>query len=143
MQTGLAFTTADDGGVAVWSEPDDWKMSMRDDLSSAIPAIRTIGIGRLRVGLRALTRFERVHPSEPHWYLAFLAANVRLRGRGYGTALMAPMLERADREGLPCYLESSKPENLPFYNRFGFEVTSEFRIDEDAPPMWAMWRDPR
>ena len=42
-----------------------------------------------------------------------------------------------------AYLESSKEENLPFYNRFGFQVTEELTLGAGAPPMWAMWRDPR
>lgn len=142
VRAGLAFTTPDDGGVAVWSEPGNWKLSWREELTSAIPAVRTIGFGRLRAAFSALTRFDRLHPDEPHWYLAFLAANAKRRGRGYGSALITPMLERADAEGLPCYLESSKPENLPFYNRFGFEVIDEFHIGDDSPPMWAMWREP-
>lgn len=143
IRAGLGFTTADDGGVAVWSAPDAWRTSLRDALPMAIPALRTIGVRRVRTGIRALGRIEALHPAEPHWYLGFLAANAHRRGRGYGSALIAPMLERADDEAMPCYLESSKEENLPFYHRFGFEVTREFRIGEDSPPMWAMWREPR
>lgn len=143
VQAGLAFTTTDDGGVAVWSAPNRWKMTWRENLNGLLPSLRTIGPRRIGPGLKALARFDQMHPREPHWYLEFLAANARMRGRGYGSALITPMLERADDEGIACYLESSKRENLPFYNRFGFEVTSEFHVGDDSPPMWAMWREAR
>lgn len=143
VEAGLAYTTADRGGAAIWSAPNQWKMTARDNLRSIVPSARTIGLSRLRAGIEALGRIDELHPREPHWYLEFLAAHVDRRGQGYGSALIQPMLSRCDSEGLPAYLESSKAENLPFYRRFGFEVTTEFRIGDDSPPMWAMWRDPR
>jgi predicted N-acetyltransferase YhbS len=42
--------------------------------------------------------------------------------RRLGSRLVEPILERPDRDGLPCRLETSDPANVPFYRRFGFEV---------------------
>jgi hypothetical protein len=36
--------------------------------------------------------------------------------------LMRPIIERSDRDGLPCHLETADPANVAFYRRFGFEV---------------------
>jgi hypothetical protein len=58
-----------------------------------------------------------------------------------GSALVSPVLVRCDREGLGAYLESSKPANVPYYERFGSSVIG--RIDlPSGPPVWPMWRDP-
>ena len=70
-----------------------------------------------------------------------IGALVGLTGMG-GGSLMTPVLERCDRAGLGAYLESSKPENLPYYERFGFRVTGQFDMPK-GPPMWPMWRDPQ
>ena len=41
---------------------------------------------------------------------------------------MRHALARVDREQALAYLEASKPQNVPFYQRYGFEVTGEIQI---------------
>jgi ribosomal protein S18 acetylase RimI-like enzyme len=84
----------------------------------------------------------RHHPHERHWYLPVLGTDPAHQGRGVGSALLTPVLARADAEGLPVYLESSKEKNIPFYRRHGFEVVSTIRL-EDGPAIWPMLRTPR
>ena len=74
-----------------------------------------------------------------------LAMGIRapdVRGGGFGHALMTSRLDKCDREGAPAYLESSKESNVPYYMRFGFEVTGELTIPDGGPTMWQMWRRP-
>ena len=56
---------------------------------------------------------------------------------------MRSRLDRCDAEDAPAYLENSKPENGPYYLRFGFEVTGEIKLPDGGPSMWPMWRAPR
>ena len=56
---------------------------------------------------------------------------------------MRSRLDRVDAEHAPAYLESSKPENVPYYQRFGFELTSEIVLPRGPPTLWPMWRPPR
>ena len=49
----------------------------------------------------------------------------------------------ADLASMPAYLESSKPENVPIYRSVGFEVTKELKARDDAPVLYAMWREPK
>jgi GNAT superfamily N-acetyltransferase len=79
------------------------------------------------------------HPHEPHWYLNTLSIHPDRQRQGYGSALIAPGLERADADGLPCYLETQRQSNIPFYARFGFELQEEISL-LDSPPLWTMWR---
>jgi hypothetical protein len=55
---------------------------------------------------------------------------------------MNSRLDRCDAEGAPAYLESSNADNIPYYNRYGFDVTGEIVIP-DGPSLWPMWRQPR
>ena len=83
------------------------------------------------------------HPEEPHWYLAVIGSDPTVRSKGYGHALMHSRLERCDAEYAPAYLESSNPDNVPYYTRFGFEVTSEIVLPSGGPTIWPMWREAR
>ncbi|MFD4656797.1 GNAT family N-acetyltransferase [Kitasatospora sp. NPDC058444] len=79
-------------------------------------------------------------PQEPHWYLAVIGAEPATQGQGQGGALLRSGLAKADADGLPVYLESSKKENLALYGHFGFEVLEEVRLPEDGPELWVMRR---
>lgn len=79
---------------------------------------------------------------EPHWYLALLGCDPLWQGRGVGTALLEPVLDRADKEGTCAYLETQKVENIAWYGRRGFKVVKELEVP-GCPTMWAMLREPR
>ncbi|MFK8844025.1 GNAT family N-acetyltransferase [Streptomyces sp. Ac-502] len=82
-------------------------------------------------------------PQEPHWYLAVIGADPAAQGQGHGAALLRSGLAQADAAGLPVYLESSKPSNVPVYEHFGFVVREEVQLPGGGPALWAMRRDPR
>jgi ribosomal protein S18 acetylase RimI-like enzyme len=71
---------------------------------------------------RVFAQMEIHHPSEPCWYLPLIGVDPRCQGRGYGSALLRYALEQCDRDGMPAYLESSNPRNIPLYQRHGFEI---------------------
>jgi GNAT superfamily N-acetyltransferase len=92
--------------------------------------------------LRAPAATESDHPAEPHYYLPVVGVEPERRGRGLGTVLMRPVLERCDDEKLPAYLEATSPRNRALYERHGFEVTEQFSVGPGLPPAWRMWRTP-
>jgi GNAT superfamily N-acetyltransferase len=141
LRLNSVWTTADHAGAAVWAPPGHWRIGAREMIRHALPLMRAFGRHAPRA-MRALSTVERLHPHEPHWYLAILGTAPRHQGKGVGSALLAPALERCDTEGLPAYLESSKESNIPFYRRHGFEVTGEIHLP-GGPPLWPMWRTPR
>jgi GNAT superfamily N-acetyltransferase len=82
------------------------------------------------------------HPVAPHHYLFLLGTRPQWQGRGLGSALMAPVLQRCDRDRVPAYLEATSERNVPLYLRHGFEVTAEIQIP-GGPTIWPMWRAPK
>ena len=139
---GTVYTTAELSGGAVWRAPNRWKVPTRQLLPDLPALVWALG-RRLPVGMATLQTLERHHPTEPHWYLEILGTEPAEQGKGIGSALMAPVLERCDSEGLPAYLESSKERNVPYYERHGFRVTGELGLPKGGPPLWCMWREPR
>ena len=134
------YTTDGWHGGALWNPPGTWRTTLAGQLRLAPAMVGHLGT-RLPRALKAFSLIEKHHPHAPHWYLLTLGTEPRLQGRGIGSALMAPVLERCDREGVPAYLESSKESNIPFYKRHGFEVTGQVDLP-GGPSMWPMWREP-
>jgi GNAT superfamily N-acetyltransferase len=85
---------------------------------------------------------EEKHPVELHYYLFLLGTMPEWQGRGLGSSLMTPVLEKCDRDRVPAYLEATSERNKQLYLRHGFEVTDEIPLP-DGPTMWPMWRSPR
>ena len=65
-----------------------------------------------------------------------------LQGKGVGTALMQPTLERADSAGLPAYIEASTERSAALYERLGFVHLGAYELPEGGPPVWPMRRPP-
>jgi GNAT superfamily N-acetyltransferase len=139
---GEVYVTDALEGAALWDPPGHWRVPARRIATSLPRAVAIFG-RRLVRNLGVLRDIERAHPREPHYYLAVLGTDPQHQGRGIATALMAPVLEQADREGAGAYLESSKQSNLAFYARFGFVVTGEYVFRGGGATVWFMWRDPR
>jgi ribosomal protein S18 acetylase RimI-like enzyme len=128
-------------GAAVWSPPGRWRPPASVLIRSGPAFLRAIG-GRLRAAVNLMGVVERKHPKEPHYYLSTLGTEPDAQRKGVGSALLRPVLDRCDEEGLPAYLESSKEVNVPYYRRHGFEVTEEVTVP-GGPTLWLMWREPQ
>ena len=79
-------------------------------------------------------------PSAPHWHLGPVAVDTHLQGTGIGTQLMKAFATQMDAAGTTAYLETDKPTNVRFYQRFGFEVVAEQEVI--GVPNWFMLRAP-
>jgi ribosomal protein S18 acetylase RimI-like enzyme len=134
------------GGAALWDPPGQWKTSRIDELRAMPTLLLTFGAS-LRRGLEVEELMKEAHPEEPHWYLAVIGSDPTVRGKGFGQALMRSRLDRCDAEHAPAYLESSNPDNVPYYERFGFEVTGEIELPSrdgnPGPSLVPMWRPAR
>lgn len=146
LRHGATEATGRGGGTeaaALWDPPGHWHIPLRRQAAQGAPLVRILGT-RTPATLRALGAIEKHHPKEPHWYLAVLGTDPPAQGNGLGAALLRSRLDRCDAEGLPSYLESSKEQNVPYYERFGFRVTRELTLPgKGCPPVWLMWREPR
>jgi ribosomal protein S18 acetylase RimI-like enzyme len=144
---GVEVAPNGDGiGAALWDPPGQWQTSRIDELR-AMPGLLLAFGASLRRGLEVEELMKEAHPEEPHWYLAVIGSDPTVRGKGFGQALMRSRLDRCDAEHAPAYLESSNPDNVPYYERFGFEVTGEIKLPSrdgnPGPSLVPMWRPPR
>lgn len=135
---------AGDAGATMWLLPGarkDMSAWAMVDIGQAM--VRHAGIGAPRRGLRAEAGMNLKRPAEPHAYLYTIGVHSSGQGKGIGRQLLAPMLDACDRAGLPAYLENSNPRNHSFYAGHGFAHVEHFEPVRGAPPLEAMWREPR
>ena len=129
--------------VAIWEPPHQVKHSFFTLVRSGLMA------APLRLGLpayrrrRALGRLlAELDPPQPCWYLDTIGVEPSDQRTGLGTAMISTMLLKIDEQPLPSFLDTSAPENLGYYERFGFRVTAESRLPNGLP-LWGMTRPPR
>lgn len=135
---GRVLTTGDFRGANLELPPGGWEMGV--PLSAAIGFVRALGL-RLPRARRLQSIFESSHLQEPHYYIRYLGVATRFQGRGLGTALLRPTLDRCDAEGVAAYLEASTERSAALYERLGFVHLGELRVP-DGPRFWPMRRPP-
>jgi len=145
---GEVYTTPALEGVACWLPPGN--------TTPLFSRLARIGIRDARLGLElGWAGFRRYMVMEAyvdaahkqcapgrHWYLWAIGVDPACQGQGIGGMLMQPVLARADAGGLPCYLETSKETNVPFYRKYGFTVVSEGVVPKSDLRVWTMLRKP-
>lgn len=62
-------------------------------------------------------------------YLWFIGVDPDQQHRGIGSALLGEIIADASNRNLPVYLETSTRRNLPWYERFDFEVYDQLVLD--------------
>jgi ribosomal protein S18 acetylase RimI-like enzyme len=134
---GRAWTSPELAGAALSLPPGAWHASPR----VAVLQAGCFGVHLHRAaGILAL--MERHHIREPHYYFAYIGVAPDAQGKGLGSTLMGPTLERCDEYGLPAYLEASSERNAALYERLGFELERELRF-AGSPPLRLMVRRAR
>jgi ribosomal protein S18 acetylase RimI-like enzyme len=138
------WTAGDYSAAALWVPPEraDLKLPWWREVALFPTVVKFTGFS----GLARVDAFRKAadahHPKDrAHFYLMTIGVDPKFQGQGLGSALLEATLAKIDAKGLPSYLESSSPKNVPLYQRHGFSVTKEFRPAPDGPPLWGMLRE--
>lgn len=131
---GRAERTAGFGAVALWLAPGR-DIGTRAFVRSRFASLRLMTAIPLRDSRRMMAmlgdfdrRRKRLMP-EPHWYLVALGTDPAHQRQGHGSQLVRNGLLRADRDGVPVYLEAETEINAPYYERLGFETLEDVVIE--------------
>lgn len=144
LEQGLSRASVDNNAAVLYLRPNsNKKIPIYRLLGLFWPMLKTGGLKSIRRGIAADELLAEKAPPQPYYYIFAIGARKHARGKGYGSALMKHCIAEAEREETPIYLENSKPENLGFYAKHGFEVLEKVYISPGSPPMWLMLRKPR
>ena len=106
-----------------------WLLSFRQLLTN----IRHGGRGGLRTNRYWIWKDRQQEAQASIWddprgyyFCNIVAVSPRAQGQGVGRMLFEAVTKEADRDGMKCYLESSKKEpNVKIYEKMGFEMKKE------------------
>ena len=84
---------------------------------------------------------EKLMGNRLHYYLWGLAVDPAQKASGIGAALMRPVLDKADVENVPVYLETHDEKNVSYYQKFGFKLMRSMIIPKYELPFWCMVRE--
>lgn len=143
LRIGHTYTSQGGKALAIWVPPGR-KISGMDMMISGMVTVP------FRIGLSPFMKFGSImdesekihlkHMTVPHWYLMILVVDPDLQGQGLGSDLVEEGLARVDSDHCGCYLETSEPGNIKFYESFGFTVMEHFRTEKGGIDVWAMHR---
>jgi GNAT superfamily N-acetyltransferase len=136
LPRGRVWTTGDLAGAALSLPPGAWRVPLQATLLHGT----AFGVHLPRAARLGAT-MEWRHLREPHYYVRDVGVLPDMQGKGLGSTLLRPTLDRCDREGLPAYLEASSERNAALYERHGFKLTDELRVG-GSPPLRLMRRPP-
>ncbi len=139
------WLTDDVAGVAIWLPPGSKASSFLDSLRMVPALARLTGWRRLRevsAATELLEERRRTHVPAPHWYLAALGVDPDRQRQGIGAALLRLVLDRADADRTPAYLETATARNVLLYERHGFDVVEELILPRTDIRGWLMLRPP-
>jgi GNAT superfamily N-acetyltransferase len=138
---GASFTTTGCESVALFATSASWLLSPWAQLAIVPRVARVTGLSRFSEVSHGVELVERGRPREPFLLLTLLGTRPSARGRGLASRVLARGLERCDREGLLCVLDTSNEANLPFYERRGFRITQRVQLP-NGPTAWSLVREP-
>jgi ribosomal protein S18 acetylase RimI-like enzyme len=126
-------------GFSHWARSPCCLPSGKQKMQMMIGMIRNVGFRTTFRALGWLGAWDKQHPKDLHWHLGPIVVAKEARGMGVGSLMMERYCQAMDAVSEAGYLETDKPENVAFYEKFGFRTISE------APVLgvtnYFMWRD--
>lgn len=131
-------------GASIWLPFTALKRGLVDQVRfGALKMLSWQGKEAIGRQIMASEHMRAIHAASlggPHMYLSTIGIDEKYRGKGLLSDLMQPGLEKADRENIPCYLDTHNEKNIGLYARYGFEIAAESVIPGSDVRHWAMIR---
>lgn len=145
---GEVLTTSDESGVIFTLPPEHNLINLWEYIQNGF-LLTPLYMGfRNYIRSMACEQFvgetqKKLVRSRPHYYLWGLAVDPSQKRKGVGSVLMQPVLEKSDREDKSIYLETHDENNVPYYEKFDFELIHQAEIPIHKLPFWCMLREPQ
>jgi GNAT superfamily N-acetyltransferase len=138
LDAGTAWCSPSQDAVSLWLPPG----STPDEELVVEVLVSSVAEDKHAEMFDCLTQMGDAHPTEPHWYLPWLAVGASKQGQGVGAELLRRTLAVVDAAHQPAYLETPNPRTVPLYESHGFRVVGHTNTPT-CPPLTFMYRHAR
>jgi ribosomal protein S18 acetylase RimI-like enzyme len=132
-------------GIAVWlpfgQNPMHYLSVLRTVPLNILAAFLFTGGYKMRAAGDYISSVHKQACPSHHLYLSDLGVDPVHQGKGFGGKLLRPLLEKAEREHLPIYLETHDERDVALYQHFGFKILSEGLLPHTTVRHWSMLRE--
>lgn len=127
--------------VLAWHEPELPPSNMPTRGATSILGRALRSPRRAYLGSKIWDEIKARRPRDvAHVVVELFAVERASRGRGNGRALLDALLARADKKGWIVHLETTRPENVAIYERFGFRAAGEPIVRGSSVPTFCLRR---
>lgn len=136
------FISSDKTGVAICYRYNEKANAPADYFNQLKLVVNAIGIRRVFKILKRDAYISKQRPANGNFmYFWFFGVVDQGKGRGAAIELKNRLFEKAKKENLPIYLETSVLQNKSVYERFGFKVYHSWKEAETSNEIWFMKKD--
>jgi len=133
-------------GASLWLNPPTeelWEQQAKGKKAFLKKHLGAESLAIYKKMAQSMEEREETVIEDHYWYLSILAVAKAHQGQGYGRKLLAPVLAKADKLGVPTFLETFTAGNLIFYGKLGYEVALEYVEPTLDKTCWVLIRRPR
>jgi GNAT superfamily N-acetyltransferase len=146
MRYGEVFVTSDLAGVLFILPPGHTRLTTKEYIRCGFLMTPLVMGHRQYKVSNECERFvgdthERLMGGRGHYYLWGLVTDPGEQRKGVGSALMKVIIDKADTENVPVYLETHDKANVTYYERFGFKLIHTDVIPGHGLDIWCMLRE--
>jgi ribosomal protein S18 acetylase RimI-like enzyme len=122
---GDVFLSDDRKGCTLILLPDKKKTNLKSTLLDLKFIFQSIGLSNVKKAISRESEIKKHHPKEPLYYLWFIGVDENEQNKGIGSKLLSEVVEEGRKQNRTVCLETSTVKNLPWYQKFGFEIYKE------------------
>lgn len=119
---GEVYLNDDKTACALTIYPHKKKTNFKAIWLDLVLVFKAIGIGRVGKAMSRETQIKKRYPKEPFCYLWFIGVEKSYQHQGEGSMLLSEIIKDANTQGLPILLETSTLQNIPWYEKYKFEI---------------------
>lgn len=122
---GDVFLSDDKKACALVLYPDKKKTTVKSVLLDLKLILSCVGIENIKKTLNRESRIKKIQPKEIMYYLWFIGVDPVYQNTGIGSVFLDELIEDSKLKRRPIYLETSTLKNLPWYQKYGFNIYHE------------------